>query len=100
MSYRQGLLPVHLQAVQQFDAKGRSGVAATQVSREDRHMEAKMILKLGQWMAETGQGGRTDITGIIMTILIIIYIPTLLGIIITYIPASQDIIMTILIMTF
>ena len=44
------------QAVQQVDGRGKSGAAATQMAPEQRHMEAKMILKLGQWMADTGQG--------------------------------------------
>ena len=52
-----------MQAVQQIDARGKSGAAATQTSPEQRRMEAKLILKLGQWMADTGQGGRSDITG-------------------------------------
>lgn len=58
------------QAVQQLDSKGRSGAASTQKGPEQRHMEAKMILKLGQWMADTGQGGRSDITGQLLAFLI------------------------------
>ena len=55
--------PNALQAVHHIEVKGRSGVAATQTSPEQRRLEAKMVLKLGQWMADTGQGGRSDITG-------------------------------------
>ena len=60
---------VDMQAVQQMDARGKSGAAATQMPPEQRRMEAKMILKLGHWMADTGQGGRSDITGKFLSIL-------------------------------
>ena len=47
------------------DATGRR---TTQLSPEERKSEARVVLQLARWMAETGQGARADITGALKTL--------------------------------
>lgn len=51
---------LHMQVLRQTGGQSHGGSGS---SPGKKHAEAKVVLQLAGWMAATGQGGKTDITG-------------------------------------
>ena len=56
-----------MQILQQAESAGSSAVASTGAGQQAnrKRTEAKLVLQLATWMANTGQGAKADITGLV-----------------------------------
>lgn len=52
-----------LQILQQDTQSGHPHTGSSGTGAQKKHAEAKLVLQLASWMAITGQGAKTDITG-------------------------------------